>query len=131
MSELRPFRGIRPPKNLVLKVACPPYDVVNADEARAYSAGNEHSFFNISRPEVSLPKGTDEHAPEVYEQGKKNLAAFMKQKWLVQDSEARFYVYRQKMGNHVQSGLVACASADRSEERRVGKECRSRWSPYH
>ena len=27
--------------------------------------------------------------------------------------------------------LTASYNAERSEERRVGKECRSRWSPYH
>src|SRR5574341_1866220 len=110
MSELRPFRGVRPPKDLVLKVACPPYDVVNAAEARAYSRGNEKSFFNISRPEVSLSGESDEHDDRVYAQGKKNLAAFLEKGWLKQEVEPRYYVYRQKMGDHVQSGLVACAS---------------------
>ena len=77
MAELRPFRGVRPPKDLVLKVACPPYDVVNAKEARAYSKGNPQSFFNVSRPEVSLPEEIDEHDDKVYAAGKKNLAAFL------------------------------------------------------
>jgi len=121
MSELRPFRGVRPPKDLVLKVACPPYDVVNAQEARAYSHGNEKSFFNVSRPEVSLPEEIDEHDDRVYAQGKKNLAAFLEKGWLKQDAEPRYYVYRQQMGAHMQSGLVACASVSEYQRGQIKK----------
>ena len=121
MSELRPFRGVRPPKDLVLKVACPPYDVVNAQEARAYSKGNEQSFFNVSRPEVSLPEEIDEHDDRVYAQGKANLAAFLEKGWLRQDREPRYYVYRQRMGAHVQSGLVACASVEEYQRGAIKK----------
>ncbi|MHB8877915.1 MAG: DUF1015 family protein, partial [Myxococcaceae bacterium] len=77
MAVLKPFRGLRPPKELVLKVAAPPYDVVNTDEARAYAKGNETSFFHISRPEIDLAPGTDEHAEEVYQRGLTNLHAFI------------------------------------------------------
>src|SRR5688572_8688408 len=102
MATLKPFRGFRPPKEIVLEVAAPPYDVVNADEARAYAKGNAKSFFHVSRPEIDLPASTDEHADEVYEQGVKNFRAFIERGWLVQDAEPVFYVYRQKMGSHVQ-----------------------------
>lgn len=112
MSILKPFRGLRPPKALVLKVAAPPYDVVNAEEARAYAAGNAHSFFHVSRPEIDLPPGTDEHADEVYALGKTNLQAFLAQGWLAPDVGRTFYAYRQKMGAHVQVGLVAAASVN-------------------
>lgn len=111
MSMLKPFRGLRPPADLVLKVAAPPYDVVNAEEARAYARGNEHSFFHVSRPEIDLPDA-DEHDDAVYAKGAENLRAFLDRGWLVADREKRFYAYRQKMGAHVQLGLVACASVN-------------------
>ncbi|MEW5852185.1 MAG: DUF1015 family protein [Myxococcota bacterium] len=112
MSVLEPFAGVRPPTELVLKVAAPPYDVVNAQEARAYAAGNAYSFFHISRPEIDFPPGTDEHAEEVYHKGLENLRRFMTQGWLRADDGAHFYLYQQRMGSHVQVGLVAGASVD-------------------
>jgi uncharacterized protein (DUF1015 family) len=83
---------------------------VNTAEARSFASGNPDSFLRISRPEVDLPKGTDEHAAEVYEQGAKNLAEFEMRGVLRPDAEPRFYLYAQKMGDHRQVGLVACAS---------------------
>jgi uncharacterized protein (DUF1015 family) len=111
MSIVRPFAGLRPPKEKVLKVACPPYDVVNSKEARAYAEGNPISYFHVSRPEIDLP-GVDEHANEVYEMGVKNLKRFKTEGTLSPDKKACFYLYRQKMGQHVQVGLVAGASVD-------------------
>ncbi len=112
MALLKPFRGLRPPKTKVLKVAAPPYDVVSSAEAREYSAGNLDSFFRISRPEVGLPEHTDEHSAAVYAQGALSLKDFVTRRVLVRDAEPHFYVYRQKMGAHVQTGLVAAASVD-------------------
>lgn len=112
MSVLRPFRGLRPPPERVLQVAAPPYDVVSAEEARAYARGNEASFFHVSRPEIDLPPGVDEHSEEVYQRGLENLRAFVQRGWLRQDPEPVFYVYRQRMGEHVQVGVVACASVE-------------------
>ena len=111
MSIVRPFAGLRPPKEKVLKVACPPYDVVNSKEARAYAEGNPISYFHVSRPEIDLP-GVDEHADEVYQTGVTNLQRFKKEGTLASDKKACFCLYRQKMGQHVQVGLVAGASVD-------------------
>ncbi len=111
MSIVRPFAGLRPPQDKVLKVACPPYDVVNSKEAAAYAQGNALSFFHVSRPEIDLP-GVDEHAEEVYQRGVQNLAQFKKEGTLVADAKACFYLYRQKMGSHSQVGLVAACSVD-------------------
>jgi uncharacterized protein (DUF1015 family) len=121
MSVLKPFRGLRPPKELVLKVAAPPYDVVNSEEARAYAKDNPHSFFHVSRPEIDLPPGTDEHADEVYRRGKENLDRFVQQGWLAQDKGRTFYAYRQKMGAHVQLGLVAGASVNEYDTGKIKK----------
>jgi uncharacterized protein (DUF1015 family) len=112
MANLQPFRGLRPPRSLVQKVACPPYDVVSAKEARLLAQGNPQSFFHISRPEIALAPETDEHAGEVYAEGLRQLRAFATQGWLALDPEPRFYVYRQVMGTHAQVGLVASASVD-------------------
>ena len=120
MSIVRPFAGLRPPKDLVLEVACPPYDVVNSKEARAYAAGKSRSFFHISRPEIDLP-GVDEHAPEVYQAGVEQMARFRKEGTLVADPGPSFYLYRQTMGTHVQIGVVAAASAIEYEQGLIKK----------
>jgi uncharacterized protein (DUF1015 family) len=112
MSLLKPFAGLRPPKTKVLKVAAPPYDVVSSAEARAYAAGNAESFFHVSRPEIGLPEGTDEHSNAVYTLGAARLKDFIDRGILARDPGERFYVYRQRMGAHVQTGLVAAASVD-------------------
>jgi uncharacterized protein (DUF1015 family) len=86
--------------------------VVNSAEARAYAKGKPDSFFQVSRPEVGLPETTDEHSDAVYARGAESLGDFIKRGLLVRDAAAHFYVYRQKMGSHVQTGLVAAASVD-------------------
>src|SRR5438445_11996454 len=120
MANLKPFAGLRPPRELAAKVAAPPYDVVNAEEARAYARGNPMSFFHVSRPEIDLP-GVDEHDEQVYAKGVENLRAFVKSGWLSREAGERFYVYRQKMGEHVQTGLVACASVEEYDRGEIKK----------
>jgi uncharacterized protein (DUF1015 family) len=110
VATLHPFRGFRPTQENAVRVAAPPYDVVNTREARDLAAGNPDSYLHVSRPEIDLPEGTDEHADEVYARGKTNLADFQRRGVLRQDPDPRFYVYAQRMGNHRQVGLVACAS---------------------
>ena len=73
MAILRPFRALRPTPANAVRVASPPYDVINTAEARALAAGNPDSYLRVSRPEIDLPEGTDEHSDAVYEQGKRNL----------------------------------------------------------
>jgi uncharacterized protein (DUF1015 family) len=119
MASLEPFAGLRPPASLVGKVACPPYDVVNAAEARAYASGNAQSFFHVSRPEIDLPESVDEHADAVYRRGAENLGHFKTQGWLTADVAPRFYLYRQKMGPHSQVGLVAAASVAEYDDGRI------------
>ena len=102
--------AFRPPAELAARVASPPYDVVDTAKARALVAGGANSFLHVSRPEIDLPEGTDEHADEVYAKGRENLLALVEEKALVQDAEPRLYVYAQRMGEHRQVGVVACAS---------------------
>ncbi|HET9551766.1 MAG TPA: DUF1015 domain-containing protein, partial [Anaeromyxobacteraceae bacterium] len=126
MAILRPFRALRPPAALAERVASPPYDVVNTREARALAAGNADSFLRVSRPEIDLPEGTDEHADAVYAQGKKNLDELTRRGVLVPEAGPRFFVYAQKMGNHRQAGLVACASVDEYDRDLVKKHEKTR-----
>jgi uncharacterized protein (DUF1015 family) len=112
VAHLRPFRGLRPPPSHARDIAAPPYDVLSAEEARAAAAGHPKSFLHVSRPEIDLPASVKEHSDEVYRQGVKNLHRFKEMGWLVQDPGLHFYLYRQTMGDHVQTGLVAAASVD-------------------
>ena len=120
MAVLKPFRGLRPPSEMVRQIAAPPYDVVSTVEARAYAQGNEASFFHISRPEIELP-GVDDHDDEVYLRGVVNLRAFIARGWLQRDPHPCYSVYRQVMGSQTQVGLVAAASVDEYEKGLIKK----------
>ena len=109
MVKIRPFKGIRPPKELVEEVASRPYDVLNSEEARAEAAGNEKSLYHIIKPEIDFPEGTDEHDPCVYEKAAENFRMFQEKGWLVQDEKACYYVYAQTMDGKTQYGLVVGA----------------------
>ena len=112
MAIIKPFKGIRPPQNLVERVASRPYDVLNSAEARAEAEGNEMSLYRIIRPEIDFPVGTDEHEPQVYDKAAENFALFRKNGWLVQDEEESYYVYAQTMNGKTQYGLVVGAYVD-------------------
>ena len=109
MAVIKPFKGVRPPRELVEQVQSRPYDVLNSAEARAEAEGNEKSLYHIIRPEIDFPVGTDEHAPQVYARAAENFAKFQKEGWLVQDSKEQYYIYAQTMDGHTQYGLVVCA----------------------
>ena len=112
MAIIKPFRGIRPPQDLVERVASRPYDVLNSAEARAEAEGNEMSLYRIIRPEIDFPVGTDEHEPQVYDKAAENFALFRRNGWLVQDEEESYYVYAQTMNGKTQYGLVVGAYVD-------------------
>ena len=112
MATIKPFKGIRPPQNLVERVASRPYDVLNSAEARAEAEGNEMSLYRIIRPEIDFPVGTDEHEPQVYDKATENFALFRRNGWLVQDEEESYYVYAQTMNGKTQYGLVVGAYVD-------------------
>ena len=112
MAKIKPFRGIRPPRELVEKVECRPYDVLNSEEARAEAAGNEQSLYHIIKPEIDFPVGTSEYDPRVYEQAARNFKKFRHNGWLVQDSKEHYYIYAQTMNGKTQYGLVVGALVD-------------------
>lgn len=109
MATIKPFRGIRPPKDLVEQVVSRPYDVLNSEEARKEAEGNEKSLYHIIKPEIDFPVGTDEHDPKVYDKAAENFKMFQEKGWLVQDEKECYYVYAQTMNGKTQYGLVVGA----------------------
>jgi len=110
MARIEPFRGLRPRRDLAEKIAAPPYDVLNSEEARELAQGNPYSFLHVGKPEIDLPAGTELYSDLVYAKGRENFERFIREGALVQDSKKCFYVYKQVWGEHVQIGLVAGAS---------------------
>ena len=112
MAIIKPFKGVRPPKNLVEQVASRPYDVLNSDEARKEAEGNEKSLYYIINPEINFPVGTDEHEPMVYDKAAENFQLWQDRGWLVQDKKECYYVYAQTMNGKTQYGLCVGAYVD-------------------
>ena len=109
MATIRPFKGIRPPKELVEKVESRPYDVLSSEEARAEAGDNEMSLYNIIKPEIDFSPETSEYDPKVYEQAARNFKKFQDKGWLVQDEKPAYYIYAQTMNGKTQYGLVVGA----------------------
>ena len=112
MALVRPFRAIRPNKQFAEKVVSLPYDVMNREEAAAMAKDNPYSFLHISRSEIDLPGQKDPYGPDVYEKAKDNLEQFLDKKIFIEEVKPMFYIYRQKMGDKIQTGLVGCVSVD-------------------
>ena len=121
MAKLLPFKGIRPTKALAEKVAAPPYDVLNSAEAREMAAGNPYTFLHVNKPEIDLDPEIDVHDDSVYQKGAENLQTFIADGVIQQDVSPKYYVYRQIMGEHVQTGLVAAASVEEYEQNLIKK----------
>ncbi|MCA9292074.1 MAG: DUF1015 domain-containing protein [Phycisphaerales bacterium] len=112
MLRVKPFAALRPHPSLASKVASPPYDVVDTDEARAIADGNPLSFLHVVRPEIDLPDGTDIHADEVYAKAAENFRRLIDDDILVREPEPRIYLYRQVRRHQAQIGIVACCHID-------------------
>lgn len=121
MAKVKPFKGVRPPKDLVTEVASRPYDVLNSEEARKEAEGNAKSLYHIIKPEIDFEPGTDEHAPEVYDKAVENFGKFQENKWLVQDEKEHYYIYAQTMNGRTQYGIVIAANVDDYMEGRIKK----------
>ncbi len=121
MARIEPFRAWRPAPRYAEQVASPPYDVLSSEEARAIAAANPKSFLHVVKPEVDLPSGVDQYAHEVYAKGAENLRRMIAEGVLIRESRPAFYLYRQRMGDHVQTGVVAGASVDEYEDGRIKK----------
>jgi len=112
MAVLKPFKGLRPPRELAQKVASRPYDVLNSEEARKEAEGNPQSLLHIIKPEIDFPAGTDEHTEPVYDKAVENFHLFKEKGWLVQDEKDKLYIYAQTMNGRTQYGIVGAASVD-------------------
>ena len=112
MATIAPFRAVRPRPELASQVAAPPYDVVSLQEARDLAEGNPYCFLRIGRAELELGDGVDPYSAEVYQRGADNLRRLIQDGVLVQELQPLLGVYRQKWGQHVQTGIVALASVD-------------------
>ena len=110
MPKIKPFRGLRPPKELVEQVESRPYDVLSSEEARAEAGNNEMSLYHIIKPEINFPEGTSEYDPRVYESGAEQFKKFQEKGWLVPDETDCYYLYAQTMNGQTQYGWVVCAS---------------------
>lgn len=112
MAKVKPFRGVRPPKEYVEKVASKPYDVLSSEEARAEAGDNEMCLYHIIKPEIDFEPGTGEHEPKVYDKAVENFKKFQDKGWLVQDPEDYYYIYAQTMDGRTQYGFVVGASVE-------------------
>lgn len=110
MAIIKPFKGIRPPKEYVEEVESRPYDVLDSEEARVEAGDNEKSLYHIIKPEIDFPVGTSEYAPEVYAKAAENFQKFLDKGWLVPDEQEMYYIYAQTMNGKTQYGLVVAAA---------------------
>lgn len=112
MAVIKPFKGIRPPENIVREVASRPYDVLSSLEAGLEAEGNEKSLYRIIKPEIDFEEGIDEHHPDVYNRAAANFGMFQERGWLIQDEKENYYLYAQTMNSVTQYGLVVCSHVD-------------------
>lgn len=116
MAIIKPFEGVRPPRNLVDKVSARPYDVLSSEEAREEAAGLPMSLYHINRPEINFEVGCDEHDPRVYQAAHDQYELFKKNGWLVRDAGEHYYIYAQTMNGKTQYGLLVAVHADDYEK---------------
>lgn len=121
MARIKPFKGVRPPKQFVEEVASRPYDVLNSEEARKEAEGNEKSLYHIIKPEIDFEIGFDEHDPAVYDKAVENFKKFQDNGWLVQDNKENYYIYAQTMNGRTQYGFVVGAWVPDYMEGRIKK----------
>ncbi len=126
MAIVKPFRALRPNPAQAAAVAAVPYDVVNTAEARTLATGNHLSFLHVSRPEIDLPDGINSYADEVYEKANSNFINLTAEAPLIVEDEASFYLYRLRMGEREQTGLVACCSVGEYDADIIRKHERTR-----
>ena len=119
--RIKPFRGIRPPRELAKQVSSRPYDVLDSDEARQEAEGNPMSLYHIIKPEINFEPGTSEHDPRVYKSAVEHFHMFREKGWLKQDEQEKYYVYAQTMEGRTQYGLVVAAWVEDYMKGRIKK----------
>jgi len=126
MLRVRAFQGLSPKPELAADVACVPYDVVNREEAAALTAGNPNSLMHVDRAEIGLPPETDPYSDIVYATAKTNLDSLVASGALVRESGPVIYLYRQQMGEHVQTGVAAVCHIEDYENDIIRKHEKTR-----
>ncbi len=124
MSKIKPFRALRPNPSLAEQVASPPYDVMNAEEARQMAT--DLSFLHVSRAEIDLPENADVYSAEVYQKAKENLEKLQREGVLIQEDAESLYVYRLQMGEQIQTSIVACCAIDEYDHDLIKKHEKTR-----
>ena len=112
MAVVKPFRGLRPPKDIAQELACLPYDVMNTREARKMAEGKECSLLRVTRSEIDCVEGIDNHSQKVYDKAVENFKLFQEKGWLLEDKKPHFYIYAQTMDGRTQYGLVGAAAVE-------------------
>ncbi|MGV6846268.1 MAG: DUF1015 domain-containing protein [Lutibacter sp.] len=112
MAIIKPFKGVRPPKNLIKEVASLPYDVMNSEEAAEMANGKPASLLHITRAEIDFNENVDPHSNQVYEKAAENFKQFQVEHILNRDEEAHYYIYAQTMNGKTQYGIVGAAACD-------------------
>ena len=126
MATLHPFRAVRPRPEDAAEIASVPYDVINAEEARALANGKPKSFLHVIRPEIDLPAGTDEHDDAVYAKGADNMEAFVDADYTQQEETPSLYVYRLVMDGREQTGIFSCVSVAEYDDDTIVKHEKTR-----
>ena len=121
MAKIKPFRGLRPRPDVAAKIASKPYDVLNSEEARELAKDNPLSFLRVVKAEVDFDPSVNSHSEQVYQKGAANLKQLQIDGLMIQDDRPCFYVYQQRMGDHVQAGVVAGASIDEYQKDLIKK----------
>ncbi len=112
MAILKAFKGIRPTEEMVKRVACRPYDVLDEKEARIEANGDPYSFYHVIKPEIDFPDGHNVYAPEIYQTGRSNFEKMVADGVFKQDATDCLYIYSQTMNGRTQYGIVGCAAVD-------------------
>jgi uncharacterized protein (DUF1015 family) len=126
MSLLSPFRALRPAPEAAARVASVPYDVVSIAEARAIAAGEPLNFLHVTRSEIDLPPDTPPYDDAVYARAARNLDELRRAAPMVRDVVPSLYVYRLRMGDHVQAGVAGAFSIDEYEQGQIRKHEKTR-----
>lgn len=120
-----PFPALRPPVELASQIASPPYDVIDSEEARRLASGNPRSFLHINKPEIDLPESTDLYSDAVYAKAAESFQHFQSNGWLRRENTVQYYLYRQEIEGHSQSGWVGVCHTEEYEQNLIKKHERT------
>jgi uncharacterized protein (DUF1015 family) len=118
---VKPFRGLRPRADLAPRIPSLPYDVLDSDEARRLAAGDPYTFLHVVKSEIDLDPSVGPYDDRVYAKALENFRAMRADGWLVRDPRPSYYVYRQRLGDHVQTGIVGTAAVADYDAGRIRK----------